>query len=182
MKSTFEGNGMRVIVVSFVVLSLVAANGCSISKSLSNSISSPSKSSSGGGDDSDKVQSEKSYLNDVTQIGVTYAKNGGDIGGLRSAVSQLATARGMTNWEVDAATRKAIGEGVGEGGMTAEEFDTFAKDLFGDDLAKVSSLRSGYAEHAPEPKDDDKDDDDKDDDDDDKDDDDKDDDDKDDEE
>ena len=158
MKSIAEGNGMRFTVVFFVVFSLVAASGCSISKSVSNSISSPSKSSSGGDGDSDKVQSEKSYLKDVTQIGVTYAKSGGDIGGLRSAVSQLATARGMTNWEVDVATRKAIGEGVGEGGMTAEEFDTFAKDLFGEDLAKVSSLRSGYAEHAPEPKDDDKDD------------------------
>lgn len=160
MKSAIEGNGMRFVVALLVVFSLVAASGCSISKSIgsiSDSISSPFKSSSGGDGDSDKVQSEKSYLKDVTQIGVTYAKNGGDIGALRSAVAQLATARGMTNWEVDAATRKAIGEGVGKGGMTEEDFDKFSKDLFGEDLAKVSSLRSGYAEHAPEVDDDDKD-------------------------
>jgi len=142
------------VLISFLLL---AATGCSISDSIgsiSDSISSPSTSlsaSSGGGDDSSKPEAERdkeSYLNDVTQIGVTYARNGGDVGALRTAVSQLAVARGMTNWEVDDATRKAIGAGVAEGGMTEEEFDTFSKALFGDDLAKLGSLRAGYAADA----------------------------------
>jgi hypothetical protein len=149
MKLSFLGYEMRLIVVLLVVFSLFAAGGCSISDSIgsiSDSISSPFTSSSGDGDsDADKPQSEKSYLKDVTQIGVTYAKNGGDVGSLRSAVSALAVARGVTNWEVDVDTRKAIGAGVAEGGMNEEEFDVFAKALFGEDLGKVSSLRSGYS-------------------------------------
>lgn len=143
----------RLIVVLFVLAFSFAAGGCSISDSIgsiSDSISSPStslsaSSGSGDSDEKDKAQDEKSYLKDVTQLGVTYAKNGGDVGALRSAVSQLAVARGMTNWEVDDATRKALGAGLAKGEMSESDFDAFAKSLFGDDLAKASSLRSGYA-------------------------------------
>jgi hypothetical protein len=82
-------------------------------------------------------------------LAATFAKGGGDIGGLRSAISSLATKRGISNWEVDPTTTQAIGRGLRSGGMQEESFVAFSKDLFGDDLSKQSELRQGYDENAP---------------------------------
>jgi len=93
---------MRIILSMLLMLALAATTGCSFSKSsgsISDSISSPSKSSSesSSGDDDDEKAPEPeapaetaSYEADVSQLAVTYAKSGGEIGAFRSAVSQLA--------------------------------------------------------------------------------------------
>jgi hypothetical protein len=149
---------MRLVCVWFVTLMLAVGTGCSFSKSsesISDSISSPSKSSSesSSGDDDEAApetpQDAASYGEDVTQLAATYAKSGGDIGAFRTAVSKLATKRGITNWEVDATTCTAIGKGVAKAGMQEAEFVEFSKDLFGDDLTKHASLRQGYQSNAP---------------------------------
>jgi len=151
---------MRIILSMLLMLALAATTGCSFSKSsgsISDSISSPSKSSSesSSGDDDDEKAPEPeapaetaSYEADVSQLAVTYAKSGGEIGAFRSAVSQLAKARGLTNWETDPVTNEAIGRGVGTAGMQEEPFTDFSKDLYGDDLDKLNDLRKGYQETA----------------------------------
>ena len=145
---------MRLAFVLSVAFMLAVGVGCSISKSsgsISDSISSPSKSSSrlsgSGGDDEaapEAPQDTASYQEDVSQLAFTYAKSGGDIGAFRSAVSKLATQRGITNWEVDATTSTAIGSGVAKAGMQEADFAAFSKDLFGEDLTKQAALRDGY--------------------------------------
>jgi hypothetical protein len=145
---------MRLAFVSLVAFMLAAGVGCSFSKSsgsISDSISSPSKSSSNlsrSGDDDEAApetpQDAASYQEDVSQLAFTYAKSGGDIGAFRSAVSKLATQRGITNWEVDATTTTAIGSGVAQAGMEEADFAAFSKDLFGEDLTKQAALRDGY--------------------------------------
>jgi hypothetical protein len=151
---------MRLIIVLFVAFSLAAGGGCSFSKSsgwISDSISSPFKSSSASssGDDDDAEpeapEDVASYEEDVTQLASTYAKSGGDIGAFRGAVSQLAMARGITNWEVDSTTCQAIGRGVGNGGMEEERFTAFSKEIFGDDLIKQNELHKGYQQSAQSP-------------------------------
>ena len=137
--------------------------GCSFSDSsgsISDSISSPSdwsrsssESSSGsskGDDDGDKAEEPETQLDaqtyeaDVTQLAYTYAKQGGDIGSLRTGVSKLAAKRGITNWEIDSLTCQSLGKGVGQAGMAEEAFTSFSKSLFGDDLTKSNELRKGY--------------------------------------
>lgn len=154
---------MRLVLVILVALGLATGLGCSFSKSsgsISDSISSPSKSiskssdSSGGKDGGDKSAPETpedtaAYSKDVAQLAFTYAMNGGDIGAFRTAVSKLASRRGITNWEVDPTTCTAIGKGVARAGMSAESFALFSKDLFGDDLTKQTALRKGYQRKAP---------------------------------
>ena len=153
---------MRILLSVFLALAIAVISGCSISASsgwISDSISSPSKSSSdsskssSGGDDDEAVEPEApedtaSYEADVSQLAVTYAKNGGEIGAFRTAVSQLAMDRGITNWEVDSKTNQAIGSGVGSAGMQEASFTDFSKQLFGDDLSKQSELRKGYQQTA----------------------------------
>jgi hypothetical protein len=149
---------MRLACVSLVVFMLALGTGCSFSRSsesISDSISSPSRSSSrssGSGDDEAKPETPQdtaSYSEDVSQLAYTYAKSGGDIGAFRAAVSNLATKRGVTNWEVDATTCTAIGRGVGKAGMPEAKFVDFSKDLFGTDLTKQAALRKGYEPNAP---------------------------------
>jgi hypothetical protein len=122
----------------------------------SSSESSSESSQSGGGDERDETEEPESkldaetYAKDVTQLAFTYAKQGGDIGALRSSVSDLAAKRGLTNWEVDESTCQNIGKGVGQAGMSEEDFTGFSDDLFGDDLAKASDLREGYEAGQPD--------------------------------
>jgi hypothetical protein len=151
---------MRIVLSMILVLALAGMTGCSFSDSsgsISDSISSPFKSSSNsssGDDDDDKAPEPEapaetaSYEADVSQLAVTYAKTGGDIGAFRSAVSQLAKARGLSNWEADPTTNEAIGRGVGTAGMQEKPFTDFSKDLYGDDLNKLNDLRKGYQETA----------------------------------
>ena len=144
---------MRIPALFLAIAILATFSACSFSrssKSISDSISSPSKSSSessSGKSESgepEAPQDATSYQDDVAQLAGTYAHNGGDIGAFRSAVTNLATQRGITNWETDPNTCQAIGRGVAEAGMGAEAFQKFSKDLFGDDLTKASELRKGY--------------------------------------
>jgi hypothetical protein len=152
----------------FVALLVATLSGCSISNSsgslsdssgsISDSISSPFKSSSNSSDDDDDAPVEPeapvdtaAYEKDVSQLALTYAKSGGEIGAFRASISQLAKERGVTNWEADTATAVAIGRGVGQAGMQDAEFTGFSKQLFGSDLDKLNELRKGYQETAPPP-------------------------------
>ncbi len=149
--------------VGFALALFISASlGCSFSASsgsISDSISSPSKwskssseSSSGSSGDDDGDESEQpeapqdaqTYGHDVTQLAYTFGKQGGDIGALRSGVSSLAAKRGLTNWEVDSLTCQSIGKGVGQAGMSPEDFTSFSKALFGSDLTKANELQKGY--------------------------------------
>lgn len=151
---------MRIVLSVILIMAIAGMTGCSFSKSsesISDSISSPSKSSSnssGSGDDDEKTPEPEapaetaSYEADVSQLAVTYAKSGGDIGAFRSAVSHLAKARGLTDWEADSNTNWAIGRGAGTAGMQDERFTDFSRQLYGDDLNKLNDLRKGYQETA----------------------------------
>jgi hypothetical protein len=146
---------MRIVLSIFLALALAALSGCSFSdssKSISNSISSPFKSSSdsSSGDDEkpDEPVDMARYQSDISQLAVTYAKTGGDIGAFRSSVSKIAKEYGVTNWEADEMTNQAIGRGAGTAGMQEEAFTSFSKNLYGDDLGKQNELRTGYQETA----------------------------------
>lgn len=155
---------MRTVLSIFVVLSLAAVTGCSFSNSsgsISDSISSPStsisESSSGGdsgGQDSQPAPAPETaedtarYRQDVSQLTLTYLKTGGDLDALRSAVTDLARARGITDWEADSETAQAIGLGAGNAGLQEAEFNVFSKQLFGDNLVKLNELRIGYQQAA----------------------------------
>ena len=150
---------MRTFASLFTAILVAATMGCSISDSsgsFSESISSPSTSlsNSSSGDDEpaaapETPQDTSSYRNDVSQLAVTFIRSGGDLGAFRAAVTDLATARGLTDWEADPDTTQAIGVGAGKAGLQETDFVSFSKQLFGEDLAKQNELRKGYQQSAP---------------------------------
>jgi hypothetical protein len=164
---------MRTIFSVAIALALAATTGCSFSNSsgsfsdssgsISDSISSPSKSisesSEGGGSSSDEKETPEpestedtaSYQKDVSQLTVTYIKSGGELSAFRTGVTNLAKARGITDWEADPDTTQAIGVGAGKAGLQEAAFDDFSKKLVGNDLTKLNELRKGYQQSAPAP-------------------------------
>ncbi|MGH0034960.1 MAG: hypothetical protein ACQGVK_08020 [Myxococcota bacterium] len=105
-----------VSMTAFVGVSL--ATGCSFSKSSgasSKSSSSPSrwisqssKSSSGGGAEVD----DKAYEEDVAQTTAAFVASGGDFTAYRRVMGQLADQHGISNWENDRPTLRAVGVGI----------------------------------------------------------------------
>lgn len=92
--------------------------GCSFSKSSgasSRSSSSPSRwvsessrSSSGGGSQVD----DATYEEDVAQTTAAFVSSGGELDAWRRVMSQLAEKQGISNWEDDEPTMRAVGEGI----------------------------------------------------------------------
>ena len=139
-------------------LGLLLAMGCSISnssESISKSISSPFKWSSASSDSSsdddgaapdqpEPPQQTEAYGADIRQVSATYARSGGEVDALRSQLSSIAAARGITNWDADHVTCRNIGEGIRLGGMDADQLETFAGQVCGDSSAMRASLSYGY--------------------------------------
>jgi hypothetical protein len=161
MTTTYEEIRMRALLPLSLSMLVAVTLGCSISDSsgsFSESISSPSTSISGSssGDDEpaappEAPQDTSSYRNDVSQLTVTFIKSGGEIDAFRSSVANLASARGLTDWEADADTTQSIGVGAGRAGLQEADFVDFSKRLVGEDLAKQNELRKGYQQTAPAP-------------------------------
>lgn len=125
--------------VTVALLALIAA-GCSFSessKSISNIVSSPIKSSS------DSSKSEQSYESDVADYTATYIKSGGDTTKLKSGISKVAEKRGITDWEKDSATYQGMGQGFKRAGVTQVEVDAYKHTLTDTD-EQASWIQQGY--------------------------------------
>lgn len=136
---------MKNIIFYLVLPLLVSLSfGCSFvasSKSISNSISSPFKwssgSSAGGGD--------AAYRQEIRNYTVAYTRSGGDVSAFRRGVGSLASNRGITDWESDDATVTAIGAGLRQSGMGEPEMEAFASELFPQSPGRSTAIEKGYA-------------------------------------
>jgi hypothetical protein len=125
------------LVLTVLAVILLALQGCSISKSSSDSSASSSASSS-------PPSKESLYRDDVRDYTAAYVKSGGQIADFNAKVSQLAQARGITNWEENMATYEGIGQGLAKAGVSGVAFDTYVTNLSRDDPNKAAAIRKGY--------------------------------------
>jgi hypothetical protein len=137
---------MRKLVVVGLVGAL-ALSGCSISAS-SWSLSKSSRSSSHSSDSSSSSSpgaAEEAYREDVADYTRAFAKShGGDFRGFQSDVARLAQEHGVTNWEENPSTYKAIGEGLGSAQVSEAELMAYERNLSGGDAQKASLIHQGY--------------------------------------
>ena len=110
---------LRDIMVLLGILVLLA--GCSLSYS-SGTSSDSSKSSSGG---SDSKYAEKTYLSDVSAYTASVAKSD-DADAFLQELGSIAKENGITDWERDTATYKAIGTGLRRAGIGLDQ----VKDVY----------------------------------------------------
>ena len=121
--------------------SVLALAGCgsisASSESISKSISSPFASSSASS------SPESAYREDVRDFTAAHVKAGGNAQALRSQIGQLAQKHGITDWERNEATYRAVGEGLARAGYKQVEVDAFNK-VFTDSVQQADWVQAGY--------------------------------------
>jgi len=133
--------------VSAAAIALAAlALGCESfsdsSKSISNSVSSPFKSSSDSSDDDEPAPS--AYLRDVEALSHAFAGTGGEPHGLLRELGRVALEHGISDWETLPATYLAIGAGLRRAGLDSEGARRLAGELFGAGTPAAESVVQGF--------------------------------------
>ena len=137
----------RLVALAFL---LFALGGCSISNSsetISDSVSSPfrwSSGSSGSSSGADEESEEAIYRRDVSRYAEGFARAGGDPDAFRTGVRGLAQARGITNWEEDPLTCSSIGLGLQLAQLEAGRASRFANAMVGGHPRCIEAMRGGY--------------------------------------
>jgi len=121
---------------------LFTQSGCSISRSISDSISSPfewsSDSSKSSSDDRDH-----SYRNDIRDYTDAYVRSNHDAAGLREGVATVARRHGITDWEGDASSYVGIGAGLAKARVPGREVGYYTAALADTDTQR-SAIERGY--------------------------------------
>lgn len=124
--------------IGAVVLSLALplAACSSVSKSselLSSPITSLSKSSS----------PEAAYREDVRDFTAAHIQSGGSADQLKREIGSLAARHGISDWERNESTYRAIGEGLAQAGYRQLQVDAFKKNIT-DTPEQAEWLQDGY--------------------------------------
>jgi hypothetical protein len=139
----------RVLLVATAAALVFSMSGCSISTSISDSVSSPFKWSSDSSRSSSK-DNEAAYQGDVRDYTEAYVRSSSDIEAFRKGLASLATKHGITNWEADQATYLGIGEGLGKAQVTDVQLEVYKTNLSGGDAVKASAIQNGYEKYRKE--------------------------------
>jgi len=120
----------------------MGVSACSLSASsasISDSISSPFKSSSDSSGDS-----HAAYQADVRDYTAAYIRSGGDYDTFERKIGNVAAQHGITDWELDSGTYLAIGQGLRKGGLKPIELAAWKSNLAGSDLSRADLIQKGY--------------------------------------
>lgn len=125
-----------------IVLSMV---GCSISDSISDSVSSPFKWSS----DSSRSSShdKESYQRDIRDYTEAYVRSSADVQGFRKGLASIAEKHGISNWEADAATYKGIGQGLGRAKVKQAQLEVYKTNITSGNVTYASAMQEGYDQY-----------------------------------
>ncbi len=133
---------LRTLQLAGAALLALAVIGCSISKSISDSVSSPFKwsseslSSSGGG--------KESYQADVRDYTDAYVRSSSDVEGFRKGLASIAEKHGISNWEADEATYTGVGAGLAKARVNETQLDVYKTNLSKGDATKARAIQNGY--------------------------------------
>ncbi|HJV34210.1 putative lipoprotein [Geomonas sp.] len=124
---------------------VLAMFGCSISDSVSDSVSSPFKWSS----DSSRSSShdKESYQRDIRDYTEAYVRSSADVQGFRSGLASIAEKHGISNWEADSATYKGIGQGLGRAKVKQAQLEVYKANIASGNATYASAMQDGYDQY-----------------------------------
>ena len=125
----------------FLFASLLVAGGCS---SISDSISSPFKSSSASSESSESREAK--FHRDVEDYTAAFARGNGDFDVFMGGISDLASKRGITNWQTDTQTYVAIGRGLKKAKADTGQLEAYVANVAKGDATKAAAIRQGYSQ------------------------------------
>ena len=134
------------IVAGMAAVTLMTA-GCSISTSISDSVSSPFKWSSDSSSSSSPAGKEEEYQGDVRDYTESYLRSSDDVESFKKGLASLASKHGVMNWEADQATYTGIGEGLGKAKVKDIQLETFKTNLAAGDAVKAAAIQKGYEKY-----------------------------------
>ncbi len=142
----------EMLFVMGTVMLLCMLSGCSLSTSISDSVSSPFKWSSDSSRSSLEGK-EEAFQSDVRDYTEAYVRSASDVEGYKKGLATLAAKHGITNWEADQATYLGIGEGLGKAQVKDLQLEAYKMNLSGGDAAKASAIQKGYEKYRKEKED-----------------------------
>lgn len=130
---------------------VILAAGCSISESVSKSISSPFEWSSDSiaSSSGSSSRARADYISDVRDYTQAYVKSGGDFDTFTQGLSQIAERHGVSDWESDNDTYVGIGQGLKKAGSTSVQLSVWKTNLSKGDASKAAAIQKGYDSYHP---------------------------------
>jgi hypothetical protein len=111
----------------------------------SGSLSDSSKSSSDSDDDDGAKKEEEAYRRDIRSFTVAHVAAHRSPESLSRGLSEVALARGISDWEAVEGTYVAVGAGLAEAGVSQEELARYQASLTRHDTPVDAALHEGYA-------------------------------------
>jgi len=138
---------MRIVTSLFLATWLVLmGTGCSISESISRSVSSPFEwsSSSSASSSASSGAREEAYRNDVRDYTAAYVQSGGEYSAFTRGLGNIASKHGVSDWESDDNTWVGIGQGLKKAGQTPAQLSVWKTNLTNGDAHKAAAMQQGY--------------------------------------
>lgn len=110
-------------------------------ESISGSFERLSRSSDNGG----AAPAKQAYRRDVRAYAAHFAQSGGSAQDFLRGISSVAAEHGVTHWESEADTHRAIGAGLRDAGIEPTDLDALAARAADADPAVLALVREGYA-------------------------------------
>jgi hypothetical protein len=111
------------------------------SRSIAGSFDAMSTSSGSGGDET--TPNKTSYRRDLRQYAAVFVRGDGTREDFLRGVARIAEDHGVTHWEADPVTPRAIGEGLRDANLSDAEMDAFVASIGRDKPAAQIALE-GY--------------------------------------
>ncbi|MBW2423771.1 MAG: putative lipoprotein [Deltaproteobacteria bacterium] len=154
-----EERGNHLVLLGLAALVMIwAASGCALFESSgsfsdssgslsdsSGSVSDSSKSSSGSDDDEAPKKEEEAYRRDIRSFTMAHVEARRAPESLSRGLSEVALARGISDWEAIEGTYVAVGAGLAEAGVSEEELARYQASLTRYDSPANAALQAGYA-------------------------------------
>ena len=134
---------LRSVALPIALIALQAASGCSFSassESISNSISSPFRSSSAS-----SASDASRYRQEVADYAQAFvAGGGGDALSFQRGLATLAEKRGISDWQANPDTWTNLGVGLGRTKISDAAFTGYVESWAGDDATRRDLMRQGF--------------------------------------
>ncbi len=142
----FPTSATRLLCTIAVVGALGVSMGCSISASVESSfdvLSSPFESSSASSDG----EAVAAFQEETEGFTATYIAAGNtEADSFQKGLSDIASQRGISDWEANPGTWTSIGRGLGQADISEAAATDFAQNLAAGDEQIVALLMQGYAD------------------------------------
>ncbi len=136
-----------------LALGLLATPGCVLLESSGSFSDSSGSISDSAGSFSDSSTSssgdDTAYRGDIREYTVAYVRAEGTPNALRLGLSEVALARGISDWEALPATFVAVGAGLAEAGLPRDAVVAYQNALARPGTANHDSIRQGFVSATP---------------------------------